>query len=230
MANYYRRPLIYMPKKKITINRGQGSAEVGVPVEYDKIKYSDFDNMLVSFWLTPHTDRTPSSPDLVLSGKTIYYNSAYTTSGARMHMLKLGVDETDANVVKNVWNLAGYNSLFINVYFDNIYLFTAGSNGTHLYKINTSNIDNYGVVLYGNSYTVSNLPGGSSSTVRCVNLNNPTPYANLRDNATIQNKLSDAYSSSSAFVYISQPLSDSEILNLCEVYAMPANQVEQLTI
>ena len=230
MANYYRRPLIYMPKKKITVNRGQGSVEVGVPVEYNKIAYYNFNSMLVSFWLTPHTDRTPTSPDLILSGKTIYYNSVYTTSGTRMHMLKLGVDTTDANVIKDVWDLADYSGLFATLYFENIYLYTTGPNGSHLYKINTRNINNYRVMLYEYPYTVSNLPGGSSSTVRCVNLNNPTPYGNLRNNSTIQSKLSGAYSYNSAFVYVSQPLSDSEILNLCEVYDMPANQVEQLTI
>lgn len=233
MANFYRRPFIYLPKKKISNGGGKSSTNLGGLVDdFNILKTGSgvYANIRV-FWLTPQPKRTPSSPPLALHDavtdlyQNINFTMGYYSSSDRLYMLQIRPSSNDANIPTQRW--ADPHSLWRTAVLQYVYLYVSYSNADpHLYRITNDNLWNYRMPMHGTTYSLTNNNGTIMGAYADQN-----QFIALRDNSAIQDVLNGSNTYSTYFLYFSQDVTDDEILNLCEVYDMPGvTQVETLQI
>ena len=234
MANFYKKPFIYIPKKKIVSGGGVTNITLGAYVnELITFKSSISNARVVIFWTTPQPKRTPSVPPLFLYDPTtrknqqVNFSAQWSTSSSRLYMLLFRHNYTNANVEATIWN--DPRNDFSSIVFPYIFLhvhYTA-NNEYHLYRISSADMFNtYRMTLHSSSYQLTNS-NGYARGFYC----DGTRYGNLRDNQTIQDKMQGSSQYDTKFIYFSRDVSDDEILNICQVYEMDnITQVETLTI
>ena len=218
MANFYRKPFIYIPKKK-TIQSGGSAAipPVGVPVLAEKL-YGDSTTTMTTFWVTPRTDRNTGLPDLILEGKTMFFNADWTTSGRRITMFITDAKLTNANFGKITYLANGYG-VETRPSFHYAYLYTNASGTVHMYKLDLSNLSNWLLWMSYSSATVS-VTTGVNVALRYHYFPSTyvTNFGNLRDRSAVQSAIpSNGWA---RFLFLSDPLTDAEVINLTQVYAL----------
>jgi hypothetical protein len=225
MANFYKKPFIYIPKKKTIVQQG-GSVEpkVGVPYEYSASAAVAIGQQAVTFWLTPFTKRTPNVPELTLQDKTIYYNAVYSTSATRISMFvferraNVTISTLETNLGRVRFYDAGSGTDLTYSQFADVYFTFVSNNVRYLYKVNFTTSPHNIFRFTHNSLNVQTL----DADVRSV------PYFKL-DSAsparftTLYNSISNRVTLPTTPVkFICFPvghnLTDDEVINICEVY------------
>lgn len=234
MANFYRKPFIYLPKKKI-IQGGGGDGSValgGLVDDYNLLKAGSgvYANLRV-FWLTPQARRTPTTPPLALHDSVtdlyqgINFTMGWSTSSDRLYMLQIRPSSNDANIPTQKW--ADPHNVWGSVVLQYLYLYVSyPSDDPHIYRLANSNLWNYRMPMHTSNYSLTNNNG----TIRGAYADQ-NQFIALRDNAAIQDVLNGSNTYSTYFLYFRNDVTDAELLNLCEVYDMPGvTQVETLQI
>lgn len=218
MANYYKRPLIYLPRKKSIQSSGSSTIPpVGVPSKAFKL-YGDSNTEMETFWVTPRTDRNTGLPDLILEGKTMFFNTQWTTSGRRITMLITDAKLTNANFGKITYQANG-DGVEGRPIFSYAYLYTNASGTVHMYKLDLSSLNNWFIQMANDSRTVSVGTGVNVSLAyHYFPSAHVTKFGNLRDSAAVQGALPSP--GWARFLFLSDPLTDAEVINLTQVYSL----------
>ena len=234
MANFYKKPFIYLPKKKKIVQSGNGgSTSFGsIAVEHSYIKSGLGGSNLITFWLTPQERRSAGVPPLYLydpitaKNQEVNYSMAWANTSRRLYVLMLRLNYTPSNIPNTRW--ADPNNWWSNVNLPVIYLFVSFTNATnHLYRISSPNMfNNYRMTMHNSNYALTNNNG----YIRGVYADE-TRYSNIINNSTIQSTISGYNVYGSYLIYLQSDVTDAEILNMCEAYDMTGvTQVEALTI
>lgn len=218
MANFYKKPFIYIPKKKNVIQSGGSSIPpVGVPSKAFKL-YGDSSTEMTTFWVTPETAPNTGLPNLILEGKTMFFNTQWTTSGVRVTMLITDAKLTNANFGKITYQANG-DGVEGRPSFHYAYLYTNASGTVHMYKLDLSSLTNWYIQMTNDSRTVSVGTGVNVSLLyHYFPSSDVTKFGNLRDSAAVQGALPSP--GWARFLFLSDPLTDAEVINLTQDYAL----------
>lgn len=86
MANFYKKPFIYLPKKKEEKKNNSKLYDVGIPYIFRQTGAVSIGDLSATFWLTPSVEYTPSAKKLTLLGKDVYWNNIHAGSSERISM------------------------------------------------------------------------------------------------------------------------------------------------
>ena len=225
MANIYRRPLIYIPKKKI-IQAGEPDpiAYVGIPQEFPLADSthgisSDSAGSLHTFWNSFYAKRTNRSPSLVIDNYTMNYAMAYTSSAARVFFVILSMYYANSTSVQDTTWLdprGDWDSVLLN----NIYVFFTLDNTSSrpLFKVESPTMNTRYRMLTGATYY--NI-GSGNSRVKCVHLDGQR-YNNLITSLRSGTFIDwDHVSTFSTYVmYSSKALTNDELDAICKIYGV----------
>ncbi len=211
MANFYKKPFIYLPKKKAVSGGNQ-------PTPTSNFGYaSDVNNNIGvystgasyhEFYIDIDRIRSSGAAPLNLYGKDMYYYTG--ASAARvLRMVHIKVNDTDANIEKTV-----FNNRFGTANLQYIYLYYNDSGTWKLAKITPD--FNYRQQLVQVRGTVSGLPSGTNGYVYGVYLN-ANLYSNFRNNSTIQSKIQSNPNTAYILAFSAQ-VSDAEVINVMHTY------------
>lgn len=211
MANFYRKPFIYLPKKK-TNNGGNGPTPVdnfGIDLEArNNIGRTSTNALYTEFYLNPTRARSTGAVQLTIQGKDMYYIPAAQVNIAMVHVK---VADTEAHIKDLVFNCRGTIGSAVNLQY--IYLWYNDSGTWKLAKI-TPNF-NYRQQLVSESIQCT-LPSGATSYITGYKLN-WSLYNNFKNNSTIQSKIQSA--SSSAFINaFNYQISDADMIAIMHTY------------
>lgn len=233
MANFYKRPFIYLPRQKKQSGGGITNYQFGGYVEeHITLKSSLGGAMLCTFWTTPQERRTPSVPPLSLyddvtrKDQMINFSSQWANSSHRLYMMILRLNYTPSNIPNHRW--ADPHGWWSNTVLPVIFLYVSFQNSdNHLYKISSPDLWNsYRMTPHETNYQLANNNG----YIRGV-YPDETKYSNIINNQTIQDKIAGYNIYGSVLIYFQQDISDDQMLHICDVYSMPGvTQVEPLTI
>lgn len=229
MANFYRKPFIYIPKKKNVIQSGGSSIPpVGVPSKAFKL-YGDSSTEMTTFWVTPETAPNTGLPDLILDGKTIFFNTSWAATGVRVTMLITDAKLTNVNFGKITFQANGDGVQSIPS-FHYAYLYTNASGTVHMYKLDLSSLTNWYIQMANDSRMVSVGTGVNVSLAyHYFPSTDVTKFGNLRDSAAVQGALPSP--GWARFLFLSDPLTDAEVINLTQDYALSGvTTIENLII
>lgn len=217
MANFYRKPFIYLPRKKKIEEQGSQQAQVGIPETYDPLAILAVSNTLVTFWTTPMRKRTPTTPELTLEGSDIYFNTSWSTTGSQVVWVNIPVNLSDTNINNFIWAAYKYNTPCP-------YIYIYKSSEQKLYKV-ISSTQNYQMVLTTGNSTVQMTVNGVSKTYnRRITYLDENVYKAFRDNAAVQSLAGDRV------FYLSHDLPDSEVINLANTYGYPTTAMDTISI
>ena len=227
-----RNDLIYMPRKKKVISGTSVGALGAYAVEHTTLKSQISNAHLITFWTTPRPNRTSSAPPLQLYDpvtsqyQEVNYSSSWSSTSHRLYAFMGRLNYTATNVTNTIWEDAHH--WWSNVSMPVIFLYVNFTNAdNHLYKISSPDIQStYRMTPHSTSYTLANNNGSVYGVYA-----DGARYSSLLNNQTVQNTIAGHNIYGSMVIYLQEDVSDSVILNLCEVYAMPGvSQVESLTI
>ena len=204
------------------------TSNVGVPSKAFKL-YGDSNTEMSTFWVTPRTDRNTGLPDLVIDDMTMYFNTSWAASGIRVTMLITDAKLTNANCGKITFQANG-DGVEGRPHFHYAYLYTNASGAVHMYKLDLSSLTNWYIQMANDSRTVSVGTGVNVAlSYHYFPSSDVTKFGNLRDSAAVQGAL-PAYGWS-RFLFLSDPLTDAEVINLTEVYALSGvTNIESLVV
>lgn len=140
MANFYKKPFIYLPPKKKK-KEDKSAGNVGIPFEYTPTWNVTINQKIASFWLTPFLNRTPTAPVLTLDGQDMYWNTMYSTSSnvVSMFSFERWANSTIPSLVNALGKMtiysAGTGSMLNNIPFTDCY-FLVVDDGLKAYKVN----------------------------------------------------------------------------------------------
>lgn len=233
MANFYKKPFIYLPRQKKIVQGNKGSGSFGaLAEEHAFLKSTISDARLLTFWTTPQPNRTSGVPPLYLydpvtdEDQEVNYSTGWSNTSHRLYCLMMNLDTTPSNIPNTRW--ADPHNWWSNVVLPVIFLYVSFTNDDdHLYKISSPDMfNNYRMTPHTSQYSLSN----SNGYIRGVYMDE-TRYSNLINNQTIQDTINGHNRYDSTFIYLQEDVSDKEILNICQTYGFAeATQVEPLTI